>query len=83
MEDQDQDQDQDQDRDQAEYLQQVHQEYPTCFFLQLIIESKRDEIINVFSQGSQQEKTKAANIMKEIDPSKATQYDAILQGPRG
>ncbi|MBR6272056.1 MAG: DUF4835 family protein [Bacteroidales bacterium] len=66
-----------------EYLQQVHQEYPTCFFLQLIIESKRDEIINVFSQGSQQEKTKAANIMKEIDPSKATQYDAILQGPRG
>ena len=65
-----------------EYLQQVHNDYPTCFFLQLIIESKRDEIINVFSQGSQQEKTKATNIMKEIDPSKATQYDAILQGPR-
>lgn len=64
-----------------EYLQTVHDKYPTCFFLQLIIESKRDEIINVFSQGSQQEKTKATNIMKQIDPSKATQYDAILQGP--
>ena len=65
-----------------EYLQQVHNDYPSCFFLQLIIESKRDEIINVFSQGTQQEKTKATNIMKQIDPSKATQYDAILQGPK-
>ena len=63
-----------------EYLQNVYSTYPTCFWLQLIIEAKRDEIINVFSEGSQQEKTKAANIMKQIDPSKASQYDAILQG---
>ena len=47
---------------------------------QLITEAKRDEIINVFSEGSQQEKTKAVNIMKQIDPSKSSQYDAILQG---
>ena len=65
-----------------DYLQPVHNDYPSCFFLQLIIEAKRDEIINVFSQGTQQEKTKAANIMKEIDPSKATQYEAILKGPK-
>lgn len=63
-----------------EYLQTVHNSYPTCFFLQLIIEAKRDEIINVFSEGTQQEKTKASNIMKEIDPAKSSQYDAILQG---
>lgn len=67
-----------------EYLQTVHSTYPTCFFLQLIVEAKRDEIINVFSEGTQQEKTKAANIMKEIDPSKSSQYDQILQpGKRG
>lgn len=63
-----------------EYLQAVYNTYPTCFLLQLIIEAKRDEIIKVFSEGSQQEKTKASNIMKQIDPSKASQYDAILQG---
>ena len=63
-----------------EYLQNVYSTYPTCFWLQLITEAKRDEIINVFSQGSQQEKTKAVNIMKQIDPSKSSQYDAILQG---
>ena len=63
-----------------EYLQAVHSTYPTCFFLQLIIEAKRDEIINVFSQGTQQEKTQAANIMKQIDPSQSSRYDGILQG---
>ena len=44
------------------------------------MEAKRDEIINVFSQGSQQEKTQAANIMKQIDPSQSSRYDQILQG---
>lgn len=62
------------------YLQAVHASYPTCFFLQLIVETKRDEIINVFSQGDQKEKTQAVNIMKEIDPSQSSAYDGILQG---
>ena len=63
-----------------QYLQSVYSSYPTCFLLQLIVEAKRGEIINVFSEGSQQEKTQAANIMKQIDPSKSSQYDAITQG---
>ena len=63
-------------------LQTVHSTYPTCFLLQLMIEAKRDEIINVFSEGTQKEKTEAANIMKQIDPSKSSRYDAILQGGR-
>ena len=63
-----------------EYLQAVHSTYPTCFFLQLSLEAQRDEIINVFSQGTQQEKTQAANIMKQIDPSQSSRYDGILQG---
>lgn len=62
------------------YLQTVYSTYPTCFFLQLIVEAKREEIINVFSQGSQQEKTQAVNIMKQIDPSQSSRYDSILQG---
>ena len=63
-----------------EYLQTVYTSYPTCFFLQLIVEAKRDEIINVFSQGNQKEKTQAVNIMKQIDPAQSSRYDAILQG---
>ena len=63
-----------------QHLQTVHSTYPTCFFLQLITEAKRDEIINVFSEGEQKEKTQAVNIMKQIDPSQSSRYDAILQG---
>lgn len=63
-----------------QHLREVHNNYPTCFFLQLIVEAKREEIVNVFSQGSQKEKMEAANIMKELDPSKAVLYDQILQG---
>ena len=65
-----------------QYLQSVYESYPTCFLLQLLVEAKRDEIINIFSEGTQQEKTQASNIMKQIDPSKSSQYDAIMQGGR-
>ena len=40
-----------------------------------------DEIIQVFSQGEQKIRLQAANIMKAIDPSQSSRYDAMLQGP--
>lgn len=63
------------------YLQAVYERNSMCYILQLIVEAKRDEIVQVFSQGSQKEKTAAANIMKTIDPSQSSRYDAILQNP--
>lgn len=63
------------------HLQNVYERNSMCFFLQLITETKRDEIIQVFSQGNQKEKTIAANIMKAIDPSQSSRYDAILKNP--
>ena len=63
------------------YLQSVYDRNSMCYFLQLLIEAKRDEIIQVFSQGSQKEKTVASNIMKAIDPSQSSRYDVILQNP--
>lgn len=65
-----------------QYLQTVYEKDPTCFYLRLLVETKRNEIIQVFSEGTQQEKTKAVNIMKAIDASKANEYDAILTGKK-
>ena len=62
-------------------LQSVYERNSMCYFLQLIIETKRDEIIQVFSQGEQKVRLQAANIMKAIDPSQSSRYDAMLQGP--
>ena len=51
---------------------------PNLLTLQLIFDAKRDEIINIFSQGSPQEKIKAVNIMREVAPSNASKYEKIL-----
>ncbi|NOU47280.1 MAG: DUF4835 family protein [Bacteroidales bacterium] len=60
------------------YLNTVNSNRPGLFLLQLIIDAKRDEIIKVFSKGSPQEKTKAVNIMREIDPANSSAYEKIL-----
>ena len=62
-------------------LRSVYERNSMCYFLQLLVESKRDEIIQVFSQGEQKVRMEAANIMKAIDPSQSSRYDAMLQGP--
>ena len=60
-------------------LRSVYDRNPMCYFLQLIIESKREEIIQIFSQGDTKIRTEASNIMKNIDPSQTSRYDEMLQ----
>ena len=60
-------------------LQAVYERNSMCYFLQLLIESKRDEIIQVFSQGDMKIRTEASKVMKAIDPSQSSRYDAMLQ----
>ncbi len=60
------------------YLNTIHSNRPGLFLLQLMIDAKRDEIIKIYSKGSPQEKTKAVNIMRDIDPANASDYEKIL-----
>ena len=62
-----------------EYLKQVKQSRPGLLILQVIADSKRDELVNVFSEGVPTEKTNAVKILNEIDPSNAMTYQKILQ----
>ncbi len=59
-------------------LQRAHREKPRLFIMQLIMEAKRDEFINIFSDAAPMDKTKAVNILKEIDPSHANDYQKII-----
>ena len=61
------------------FLKDVYDEQPGLFALQLMIDAKGDEIINIFSEGNPKEKSEAQNIMKEIDPSNASNYSKITQ----
>lgn len=58
-------------------LQNVKDARPGLFGLQLVLESKREEVIDIFSEGSSSQKSQAEEIMKGLDPSHTSDYNAI------
>lgn len=62
-----------------ELLRKANRERPGLFILQLFLEAKRDELINIYSGASPMDKTQAVNILKEIDPANAARYQRILE----
>jgi len=60
-------------------LQEVFRRKPDPFmyFLQLIIEAKADELINIFSPAFPEEKSRVVLILTEIDPANKAKYEKI------
>ena len=61
-----------------DYVKSVYSSKPNLYFLQILNDTKRDEWKNVYSQGPQQERTKAVNIFRDLDPTHAEEYEALL-----
>jgi len=64
-----------------DYLQQMYNQKSDLFLLQLIIDTKRDELVNIYSDQRVPplEKTNVVNLLKEIDPANGSKYQAILE----
>jgi hypothetical protein len=64
------------------YLKNMYNDKPGLFALQLIMDAKRDEFVNIYSDQRvpPMEKTTVVNILKEIDPANGSKYQAILSG---
>lgn len=60
-------------------LQNINSQRSSLYLMQIIIQSKSTEIVNIFKNGTQSEKTQVAAILKQIDPSNSSKYDAITQ----
>jgi hypothetical protein len=62
-------------------LQQVYRSRPDSYMhlLQVVIDAKSDEWVNVFSESLTDEKTRVVQIMKEIDPTNTAKYQKIMQ----
>jgi len=58
-------------------LESVQSLKPGLFAMQLIVDAKKDEIVNIFKGGNPSEKTEVIKIMKEIDPSNSSTYAKI------
>ncbi|MBI9033709.1 MAG: DUF4835 family protein [Bacteroidales bacterium] len=63
----------------VETLQKVYRERPGVFLLQLTMETKADELKNIFSGSSQMDKVRMVNILSEIDPANASKYQRLLK----
>jgi hypothetical protein len=63
-----------------EYLKQMYSERPNLLYIQVLNDTKRNEWKSIYAEGSQQDKTKAVNIFREIDPSHASEYEELLSG---
>lgn len=55
-------------------LEPVYKNRPANFNLQLFFNAKRDELVNVFSKASPEEKNKVVELLTTIDPANTTKY---------
>ncbi|RME18703.1 MAG: DUF4835 family protein [Bacteroidetes bacterium] len=63
-----------------ELLVKVYQARPASFNMQVLMNTKRDEIIKIFKEATPEEKQKALEILSTIDPANTSKYQAIT-GP--
>ncbi len=64
-----------------ELLREVHREQPDpyMFFMNLLVEAKRSEFVNIFTESPQNQASRAYEILAEIDPSQSERYKKITQ----
>lgn len=65
-----------------ESLRKVYEARPGVYLVQMFLDAKRDEIVNIFKQGTDYEKNKVIEIMNRIDASNASTYNAIKTSGR-
>jgi hypothetical protein len=60
-------------------MQDVYRKKPDPFMyiIQVIMEAKSDELINIFTESFPEEKSRVIQILTEIDPSNKTKYEKI------
>ena len=68
----------------AEYLKLLQDVYrrkpdPYLFLLQIVFDAKSNEWVDIFSNGTPDEKTRVVKLLKEIDPANISKYDKINQ----
>lgn len=57
-----------------EMLQRVHRQRPGSLLMTMIMTAKSDELVNLYTQATPMDKSKAIQILTEIDPSNASKY---------
>jgi len=59
-------------------LKKAHREKPGLYSLQVFMEAKSDELVNIFSKAAPQDKARIISTLIEIDPSNAGKYQNLM-----
>ena len=62
------------------HFKTINDKRPGLYPLQVFVESKRNEIIDIFKKATPAEKTAMINIMKDVDPANSSLYDDVNKG---
>lgn len=62
-----------------EGVRKVTRAKPATFAVQLFFDAKAQEIINIFLEANQIEKSKILEILKEVDPANSTKYETAFK----
>ncbi len=65
--------------DGIEVLLKTYRARPTTILISSFLDAKNDEIINIFKQGTSEEKKKVHEVLTAINPSLNNKYDQILK----
>lgn len=60
-------------------LKEVHNRKPGSFLMSIFVDTKADEIVNIFKEAFPDQKNRVIRIMKDIDPANASKYDGIMK----
>jgi hypothetical protein len=58
-------------------LRKVYQDKPNSFLMQVFFNAKSDEIVNLFSQATNDEKNRAIQVLTLVDPANTLKYQAM------
>jgi len=60
-------------------LQKVNSQKSNLYIVQIMVQAKSDEIVNIFKEATPAEKTEVIRLMKQIDPANSSKYNTINQ----
>ncbi|HJV78589.1 MAG TPA: DUF4835 family protein, partial [Paludibacter sp.] len=60
-------------------LREANRARPSAIIISTFLDAKNDELINIFSKGSTQEKTDAVQILSDVNPTQSSKYEQMLR----
>jgi hypothetical protein len=60
-------------------LKEAYNARPATYLINTFLDAKNEELVNIFEQGTSEEKKKVYELLTDIDPTRQTSYNRITK----